>query len=115
MDSLTDKPISSEFSTEPTNVVLSYTAGLSSGREYPPLLQIILVRTLEAQLSSNPFRAWLLTYPYQLIDACINATFLEADKFIRKRKAEILESRLYYRDDQIKLPEHGTYGVVVYD
>src|ERR1700761_3828429 len=97
MDSLTDKPISSEFSTEPTNVVLSYTAWLSSGREYPPLLQIILVRTLEAQLSSNPFRAWLITYPYQIIDACIGATFLQADRFIKRRKAEIMESKLYYR------------------
>ena len=114
MDILCDKSTHSKSSAQPTEVVPTYTTWLASCKNYPPLPQIILVRTLEAQLSSNPFRAWLITYPYQIIDACINATFLEADKFIKRRKVEVMESGLYYRNWEIKLPEHGSCRLLTY-
>ena len=125
MDILLDKPIynTKQEHTDPflhlqpsrPSSLPSYVTWLTlhSGKDRPTILQLILVRTLEAQLSPNQFLAWLC-YPWRVLFTITNGIRLNIRDAFEKTRSRIKESRIFYPygrySAQITLPKHGAFG-----
>ncbi|KAJ7186831.1 hypothetical protein C8R46DRAFT_1058177, partial [Mycena filopes] len=100
MDILHDKPVlpKSKASETPSGMPY-YISWLASGKQRASLLQMILVRTLEAQLRSdtwtNTARAWL-TYPFAVAETCAEYAFHAVDDTARLWRSQLYESSLFH-------------------
>ncbi|KAJ7240804.1 Decaprenyl diphosphate synthase-like protein [Mycena rebaudengoi] len=110
MDLLHDRPSVVPTTTPVTaSVRPSYLAWLSAGRFRPSVLQMILVRTLEAQLQStswtNGIRTWA-AYPYSIAETCFEALFSQVAEKARLCRTQLVEYSLFKSGTEAKLPVH---------
>jgi hypothetical protein len=124
MDILLDKPVYGVTQEHPDPFLhlepsASYSSpsyvtwlGLPSGKERPPILQLILVCTLEAQLSPNQFRAWLC-YPWRVLTTITVGLWLNVVEAFDTARSQIKESYVFYpkgkQRNEISLPRHGIH------
>lgn len=113
MDILLDKPM---YSNSPgTNDekqgtapdVPSYIHWLDSGRDERPVLQVILVRILEAQVSPHRRNAWT-KLPFRILYAIYEAAFKSVQGTLLTWRSQIAESRLFQCKAEPNLPKHST-------
>jgi hypothetical protein len=112
MDILHDKPVlaNSKGAQTPSGLPY-YVSWLSSGKQRPSLLQMVLVRTLEAQLQSvswsRGIRAWL-TYPLAVAETCAEYAFYTANDTLQVWRSQLSESSLFHSGVEAKMPVHST-------
>ncbi|KAJ7117922.1 Decaprenyl diphosphate synthase-like protein [Mycena crocata] len=111
MDILHDKPVvaNSKDAGTSTSGLPFYTSWLSSGKQRPSLLQMVLVRTLEAQLQStswmNGVRVWL-KYPTTIAEICVEHVFHTIHESVRLIRSQVHESSLFHSGTEAKMPIH---------
>jgi hypothetical protein len=113
MDILHDKPVlANSKESETASGMPSYLQWLSSGKQRPPLLQMVLVRTLETQLKSTSWssrlHAWAI-YPFSIAEACLEAAFCSVDEMVRLWRSQLFESSLFHTGTEAKMPVHSAF------
>jgi hypothetical protein len=112
MDILLDKPVYSKSTnngdakSSAVQELPSYISWLESGKDDRPLLQVILVRVLEAQISPRQFKAWT-KLPFRITYAIYEAASNSIQKTVLDWRTQIAESRLFQGKAEAKLPEHS--------
>ncbi|KAJ7471916.1 Decaprenyl diphosphate synthase-like protein [Mycena latifolia] len=110
MDILQDKPIlANSKGTDSAAGLPYYVSWLVSGKQRPSLLQMVLIRTLEAQLQSGSWtsaiRAWL-SYPFIIAETCAESAFYTVDDWMRTWRSQLSESALFHSGSEAKMPLH---------
>lgn len=109
MDILHDKPVIPK-SNEQTGLP-DYISWLASGKQRPPLLQMVLVKTLEAQLRSdswtNTIRVWL-RYPFTIAETCAEYAVYSVTDIAHAWRSQLKESSLFHLGGEARMPLHST-------
>ncbi|KAF7328933.1 Alkyl transferase [Mycena venus] len=110
MDILHDKPVLPKSKgPEKASGLPIYLSWLASGKQRPSFLQMVLVKTLQAQLQSdswiNTVRVWL-TYPFTIAETCAEYAIHSANDTVRVWRSQIQESSLFHSDGEVSMPLH---------
>ncbi|KAF7334704.1 Alkyl transferase [Mycena venus] len=105
MDILSDRP---KFVPD-VSATPAYVTWLAGGQVPPPIMQKILVRTLEAQIKctswANTLRTWI-TYPFTIAAICGESTLNCLSQTVARARCQIAESNLFRFDADAKMPVH---------
>ncbi|KAJ7262720.1 Decaprenyl diphosphate synthase-like protein [Mycena haematopus] len=107
MDILHDKPVIPK--SKAPEALPFYLSWLASGKQRPSLLQMLLVKTLEAQLRSdswiNAIRAWF-AYPFTVLETCAEHAVHGIVDTHRTWRSQLQESSLFHSSGEAKMPVH---------
>jgi hypothetical protein len=112
MDIIFDKPLYSrqpstgDKKTEVAQELPSYISWLESGKDDCPLLQVVLIRVLEAQISTHQFKAWI-KLPFRITYAIFKAAFKSMRDTTLAWRTQVAESRLFHNKVEARLPAHS--------
>ncbi|KAK7051901.1 alkyl transferase [Favolaschia claudopus] len=120
IDILSDKPTISSSSNLPelsssSGQATSYVQWLAHGvrNQRPPLLQILLVKTLASQLQSDSrFDVWL-SYPFEIARICAKYAGMNVNDTVQRWRVELKKSSLFHLRKESKMPLHANMRISV--